>query len=423
MSSSCVALAVLATPVAAGATVDSDRAQITQLEQRIAAQGAHVQELVGRYNQVQAHLDTLHAQALGAQARLDADRRAESAAMATVRKAAIDAYVTGGDIGSPELMLFSDAGSVSALAEHNRYLGAVSSKWNAALTTVTLDQDQTEAAQQALQSEQAQERATLADLAHARDAATSAIASDEAMLTHVQGNLRVLLVAAARQRAAAQQAAERALATAPVAAPASPSAPVQSTTPAPAPAASPTTPASSPATPPPPSPAPSPSPAPGGYANPFRGAAALSAERIDQGVDYSGFGPIYAIGNGVVLTTVGGGWPGGTFIAYQLTDGPARGLVVYAAEDIASSVQPGQSVTSNTVLGQMYAGPDGIETGWADGSRLPDTMARSSGQFDGGNSTAFGANFSQLLSSLGAPPGILVTNPPSGTLPPSWPRW
>jgi murein DD-endopeptidase MepM/ murein hydrolase activator NlpD len=149
---------------------------------------------------------------------------------------------------------------------------------------------------------------------------------------------------------------------------------------------------------------------------------ALTPERIDQGVDYAGFGSIYAIGNGVVLNTVGSGWPGGTFIAYRLTDGPANGLVVFAAEDIEPSVQVGQTVTSSTIIGHMYAGPDGIETGWADGSRLPDTMARTYQQFNGSNSSAFGYNFSQFLQTLGAPGGIL-NGAPNGVLPGSWPRW
>jgi len=148
----------------------------------------------------------------------------------------------------------------------------------------------------------------------------------------------------------------------------------------------------------------------------------LSPERIDQGVDYSGFGPIYAVGDGTVVSTYNGGWPGGTYIAYQLTDGPAAGLVVYAAEDITPDVQVGESVTSATVLGQVYEGPDGIETGWADGGALGETMAMSYGQFYGSNSTAFGSNFSQLLSSLGAPGGVLQ-NSPTGSVPGNWPQW
>ncbi|MGH8987040.1 MAG: hypothetical protein ACRDXC_00385, partial [Acidimicrobiales bacterium] len=158
------------------------------------------------------------------------------------------------------------------------------------------------------------------------------------------------------------------------------------------------------------------------YANPLRSVGGLVPERIDQGVDYRGFGPIYAVGDGVVLSTYNGGWPGGTFITYRLSDGPAAGLVVYAAEDISPAVQPGEAVTSDTVLGTVYEGPDGIETGWAAGGE-GDTMAAVSGQFYGSNSTAFGADFSAFLETLGAPGGILQNSPPSGAMPLGWPGW
>ncbi|MDA8076912.1 MAG: hypothetical protein M0Z40_17170, partial [Actinomycetota bacterium] len=163
-------------------------------------------------------------------------------------------------------------------------------------------------------------------------------------------------------------------------------------------------------------------PGPGGYVNPLRAVAGLSPERIDQGVDYSGYGPIYAIGDGVVLNTVNTGWPGGTFITYRLTDGPAAGLVVYAAEDIQPSVQVGEQVSPTTVLGTMYEGPDGIETGWADSTGNGATMAYVAGQFSGANATAYGANFSQLLAALGAPPGV-PNGTPAGSLPSNWPTW
>jgi hypothetical protein len=142
-----------------------------------------------------------------------------------------------------------------------------------------------------------------------------------------------------------------------------------------------------------------------------------------MGVDYSGFGSIFAIGDGVVLSTSNGGWPGGTFIAYRFTGGPAAGLCAYAAEDINPEVSVGQRVTPHTVLGQMYAGPDGIETGWADCSALGETMAAAAGQFNGSNSTAYGDNFSQLLAITGAPQGILQNSPPTGNLPGNWPIW
>ncbi|MDA8291186.1 MAG: hypothetical protein M0Z33_05830 [Actinomycetota bacterium] len=140
-----------------------------------------------------------------------------------------------------------------------------------------------------------------------------------------------------------------------------------------------------------------------------------------MGVDYSGVGPIYAVGDGVVLSTYNGGWPGGTFITYRLTDGPAAGLIMYAAEDITPTVQPGQTVTASTVIGQLYEGPDGIETGWAAGTDGV-TMAAAYGQFAGWNTTAFGMNYSQMLTSLGAPGGI-PQGGTSGALPASWPQW
>jgi len=390
------------------ATVGSDQAQIARLQQQIAAQGQHVQSLVSSYNQMQAHLDALHIQIVAQQSHLDQIRGSEAAATATLQSAAIDAYMSG-DADSSALALFSASNDISGAQEEMRYLRAAGSKWTDAFSSLKLEQAQVETAQRALHAAEAQARATLAQLDRARKAALSAIASETATLTDVKGNLQSLLAAAAQQRQAAQEAVEQMLATTPMA-PLTPSATTAARDTLAIPAG---TPGQGPSAPP---------AVPSSYTNPLRAVTALSASRVDQGVDYNGFGPVYAIGNGTVLTTVGGGWPGGTFIAYELTDGPARGLVVYVAEDLAPTVQPGQHVNGNTVLGMMFEGPDGIETGWADGARLPNTMARDAGQYNGHNSTAFGANFAALLQRLGAPSGFLVS-PPAGTLPASWPQW
>ena len=78
-------------------------------------------------------------------------------------------------------------------------------------------------------------------------------------------------------------------------------------------------------TPPPAKPAPAPAPpvAAGQYVNPLADAQ-VTPERIDQGVDYAGSGPLRALGDGKVtyVGTSGTGWPG-AFIEYQLTDGSA----------------------------------------------------------------------------------------------------
>jgi len=413
---------LVASPQPAAASAGTDKTDIAHLEQKIAAQGAQAQALVTRYDEVQGRLDALDAQIAHNQALVAADQSAQKQAANALRDVAVTACISGSTLSSQTLAMVSGTWSPSAALEQNEYLGVVNAKMDGTLNALKVDQANTSDAQGSLRSAQTQATKTLHQLAAAHDAATAAIAADEASLARVRGNLRALLAAASARQRAEQIAAEQRLA---AQAPAAHSAVLLPPPPAPpsttVPAATPVAPSTTV-----PTAAPSPTPVPpsssNGYANPLRGVVALSAERIDQGVDYSGFGPIYAIGNGVVLSTVGNGWPGGTFIAYRLTDGPASGLVVYAAEDIEPSVQVGASVTAGTVLGQMYPGPDGIETGWADGSALPNTMARTYGQFDGSNSSAFGYNFSELLQRIGAPPGV-PNGPPSGSLPAWWPRW
>jgi hypothetical protein len=103
------------------------------------------------------------------------------------------------------------------------------------------------------------------------------------------------------------------------------------------------------------------------YYNPLRGIGDLVLERIDMGVDFSGSGPVYPVGYAVITSATGeaNGWPGGGWITYQLINGPDAGLTVYVAEDVVPTVLPGTRVTPWTVIGEMFQGYDGIETGWA----------------------------------------------------------
>jgi murein DD-endopeptidase MepM/ murein hydrolase activator NlpD len=162
------------------------------------------------------------------------------------------------------------------------------------------------------------------------------------------------------------------------------------------------------------------------YRNPVRDISGLIPERVDMGADFGGAGPIYAIGNAVVTNASGdnGGWPGGGWITYRLTSGPASGLQVYVAEDVRPTVQVGQRVTSGTVVANMFNGGDGIETGWAmpDGlsaeSQLPEAGAISGG---GPFPTKVGLNFDSLLVRLGAPAAPNYGQGGYGLLPPSYP--
>jgi murein DD-endopeptidase MepM/ murein hydrolase activator NlpD len=392
-------LALLPSPVAADAK--SDQAQITQLGQRIAQEGDEVQQLIIKYDGAQAHQAAVEAELAAVHAHLEADRRAEARTNAVLRQLAINNYVTGA--GDDSTLALFDAGNATAQVDKQEYMQVASDKLDNAIDAVNIDKQKTSSAETQLRSAESEAEADVHNLADARQAAQAALTSDDALLAQVKGNLQALLAAAAQQREAAEQAEENAMAAKAAQAQAARAQAAQAQVSPPVTVTF--------------------NPSPGSYADPLRGINALTPERIDQGVDYSGYGPVYAIGDGVVLSTVNGGWPGGTFISYRLSDGPASGLVVYAAEDIDPLVAVGQSVSSGTVLGTMYEGPDGIETGWADPSGDGTSMASDAGQFSGANSTAFGANFSQLLASLGAPPGIAQNNPPTGSLPSGWPTW
>lgn len=158
------------------------------------------------------------------------------------------------------------------------------------------------------------------------------------------------------------------------------------------------------------------------YLNPLREVSGLVPERADMGVDFAGAGPVFAIGAGVVTNAQGnnGGWPGGGWITYLLTDGPAVGEVVYLAENVIPTVQPGQQVTPDTIIGHMYFGSDGIETGWA----MPDSASSESELPEAGGlggtapfPTAIGVNFDYLLEALGVPAAPNSGQAESGIVP------
>jgi hypothetical protein len=169
-----------------------------------------------------------------------------------------------------------------------------------------------------------------------------------------------------------------------------------------------------------------PKPAPPVYLNPLRAVTGLQPQRIDMGADFAGSGPIYPIGDGVITSATGtsSGWPGGGWITYQLTDGPAAGLVVFVAEDVQPTVAVGAKVTPTTVIANMFSGSAGIETGWA----MPDSSSAESqlpeaGGISGGGPfpTKVGVSFDDLLQALGVPAAPNAGQAAYGLLPSNYP--
>lgn len=151
------------------------------------------------------------------------------------------------------------------------------------------------------------------------------------------------------------------------------------------------------------------------YENPLRNVRNLVPWRIDEGVDYHGHGPVYAIGTGVVTlaTRSSSFWgnEGGNAVVYRLTEGPAKGLKVFVSEACTPRVHKRQRVTPDTVVCRMHGDSSfpGIETGWAmlhDRSRADYPAARP--VYSEGDKTAYGVNFNRLMVKLGAPAGNSV---------------
>lgn len=163
----------------------------------------------------------------------------------------------------------------------------------------------------------------------------------------------------------------------------------------------------------------------GYYVNPLSKVANLVAERIDQGADFGGSGPVIAIGDAVITETNGGGWPGGPFMSYRLTSGPFAGRYVYVAENITPSVSVGQTVRAGQQIATMFDGGAGIETGWAaPGGFQPLSQTPAAGSINGANlppgGTAIGNDFDTFLHSLGAPLAPNHSLPTGGFLPAGW---
>lgn len=163
----------------------------------------------------------------------------------------------------------------------------------------------------------------------------------------------------------------------------------------------------------------------GSYVNPFAHVRGLSPSRIDMGVDYQGVGPVLALGSGTVFVTQGPGWPGGTFIGITLDSGPYAGRAYFVAEDVRPTVRPGERVQAGQVIGTMYHGSAGIETGWASG-RSDEPLAAALGQQNkagdpGAWSSAAVVSFDRVLVSVGAPSGIPQGVAVHGKMPPGYP--
>lgn len=163
----------------------------------------------------------------------------------------------------------------------------------------------------------------------------------------------------------------------------------------------------------------------GGYVNPLSQLKKLTPERIDMGVDYSGSGPLLALGDGKIGNVYNSGWPGGAYITLTLSNGAYAGNIVYYAENIEPKVQVGQKVKAGDTIGILVDASPNLEIGWSadtTGTTLAASLNQQSPSKDPGAwSSAAGASFSRFLQGLGAPGGIMQTGGAHGQNPAGYP--
>jgi hypothetical protein len=134
----------------------------------------------------------------------------------------------------------------------------------------------------------------------------------------------------------------------------------------------------------------------GGYVNPFPGAA---EGRIDQGVDFTGTGPIAAIGDAEILKTGAPGWPEGGGVLYRLLGGSHAGQVIFVYEGLVPTVKPGEHVAAGQQIATFIPGGS-IETGFADANGVP--LAHS--VYTEGAVTEWGQKMAAFLKELNGSP-------------------
>jgi peptidoglycan DL-endopeptidase CwlO len=210
-------VALSATPGSAD-SLGSDQAQAAQIEAQLQADSQHLDAISQQYEQDQQRVAQLDQQLAQTRAAIARDKAHVATERSTLRTAAINAYVTGGD-DSGLVALFGPGGEQGTVTDEYQAVatGNVADTIDAlGVAKLRLDAQQTR-----LQTTEQQARATLNQQSAARQAAEGTVANQQSLLASVKGRIATLIA----QQQAAEAAAEHAAFEARVAAEAAASTP------------------------------------------------------------------------------------------------------------------------------------------------------------------------------------------------------
>jgi cell wall-associated NlpC family hydrolase len=196
--------ALLESPrVAAGDPLSNARAQAAQIAAQLQADATRVDQITQQYEADQARVQQLDAQIQKTRDAIASDQAQVSSDQVRLRRQAIAAYISSGDDGALS-SIFASGGQNAVVA--GQYRDVASGNISDSIDNLNLAEKNLAAQEQQLQATEAAAQTALDEVASEKQAAENAVASQEATLSEVKGQIASLV----RQAQAAQQAAQHA---------------------------------------------------------------------------------------------------------------------------------------------------------------------------------------------------------------------
>ncbi len=196
-------IAVFSAQSSGAASLAQAQAQANAIAAELASTNAKESALSQQYDGAKYHLSQIQTQEAQTQAQIDATKLQVAADKASLKHAALNAYVSNGTQSSANPLFSTDQKNYIATVEYGHI---VNGTLDSAVSNLTNSQDQLNAQEAQLQTQQASAAAATAAAESAVSQEAQLQAQQSAALNSAQGQVAVLLKQQQAQQAAAQQA-------------------------------------------------------------------------------------------------------------------------------------------------------------------------------------------------------------------------